>query len=388
MFYQLPPVGNPVHLKRQTGSGLVLPDVFSPYTPLYLNSGTSALAAAVQAAIQLKGVEAPEVILPAYGCPDLVSAVGYAGARPVLADLEPERPWMDLDQVSALINPRTVAIVAVSLFGIPERMDALRQLAAGSAAVLIEDSAQAFPRTEGGDFWQGDLVVVSFGRGKPVTLLGGGAVLYRDTRFAALLPDAGMREGGQAGHPLALRLQATLYNLLLSPRLYWIPQALPFLHLGETRYQPLERISPMDAARRALLPANIEGYRQDMNDTTQSAVAGVIAELAGEGADIIALPAVCGMPSSRRLLRYPLLLDRKVRDAVYTRLRQMGLGASCMYGAALPDIPGLEARLAGIGRFPMAREFAARVLTLPVFSRLRDPDLMKIRACLHARLSG
>jgi dTDP-4-amino-4,6-dideoxygalactose transaminase len=388
MFYQLPPVGNPVHLKGHAGSGPELPDVFSPYTPVYLDSGTSALAAAVQAAIRLKGVEAPEVILPAYGCPDLVSAVVYAGARPVLADLEPERPWMDLDQVSALINPQTVAIVAVSLFGIPERMEALRQLAAGSAAVLIEDSAQAFPHADEGDFWEGDLVVVSFGRGKPVTLLGGGAVLYRDSRFAALLPDAGRREGGQADHPLALRLQATLYNLLLSPRFYWIPQALPFLHLGETRYQPLERISPMDTARRALLPANIDGYRQDMNDTTRAAIAGVISELAGESAGIIDLPAVCGMPASRRLLRYPLLLDRKVRDAVYTRLRQMGLGASCMYAAALPDIPGLEVRLAGIGQFPVARDFAARLLTLPVFSRLRDADLMQIRACLHARQSG
>ena len=294
---------------------------------------------------------------------------------------------MDLDQVAALVNPQTVAIVAVSLFGIPERMQALRQLASGSAAVLIEDSAQAFPHTDAGDFWQGDLVVVSFGRGKPVTLLGGGAVLYRDSRFAALLPDAGMREDSQAGHPLALRLQATLYNRLLSPRLYWIPQALPFLHLGETRYQPLKRIAPMDTARRALLPANIEGYRQDTSDT-RAAIAGVISELAGEGADIIDLPAACGMPSSRRLLRYPLLVERKVRDAAFTRLRQAGLGVSCMYGAPLPDIPGMEARLAGIGRLEGAHDFAARVLSLPVFSRLQHADLMQIGACLHACRSG
>jgi dTDP-4-amino-4,6-dideoxygalactose transaminase len=294
---------------------------------------------------------------------------------------------MDLDQVSALINPQTVAIVAVSLFGIPERMEALRELATGSAAVLIEDSAQAFPRSEGGDFWQGDLVVVSFGRGKPVTLLGGGAVLYRDSRFAGVLPGNGMCEDGQAGHPLALRLQSTLYNLLLSPRLYWIPQALPFLHLGETRYQPLGRISPMDTARRALLPANIEGYRQDTRDT-QAAIAGVITGLVDEGMDIIDLPAVCGMTSSRRLLRYPLLVASTVRDVALARLRQMGLGASCMYAAALKDVPGLEARLAGVGRFAAADDFAARVLTLPVYSRLGEADLMKIRACLRACHSG
>ena len=62
-------------------------------------------------------------------------------------------------------------------------MAVLRPLADAAGAVLIEDSAQAFPRDGGGDFWQGDLVVLSFGRGKPVSLLGGGAVLYRDERF-------------------------------------------------------------------------------------------------------------------------------------------------------------------------------------------------------------
>ena len=249
MFYQLPPVGNPVYLKGDTGPGPGMSDIFSPYRPLYTDSGTSALAAAIRAAIRLKGVESPEVILPAYGCPDLVSAAVHAGARPVLADLEPERPWMALEQVAGLISPQTVAIVAASLFGIPERLDALRTLATGSAIVLIEDSAQAFPDTERGTFWQGDLVVVSFGRGKPVTLLGGGAVLYRDSRYAEFLPDDEIHGVVPSGHPLALRLQAMLYNLLLSPRLYWIPQALPFLHLGETRYHPLERILPMDDAR-------------------------------------------------------------------------------------------------------------------------------------------
>ncbi|UCB54712.1 MAG: DegT/DnrJ/EryC1/StrS family aminotransferase, partial [Thiotrichales bacterium] len=181
MFYQLPPAGNPINLTATAEPGLFLDSFFSPYQPRFFASGTAALAAVIIAAIRLKNVTRPEVVLPAYGCPDLVSAVVYAGAKPVLVDLEPDRPWMDLAQLSGKITAHTVAIVATDLFGISERIDAIRPIARQAGAMLIEDSAQAFPGARESDIWGGDCVVLSFGRGKPVSLLGGGVVLFRDT---------------------------------------------------------------------------------------------------------------------------------------------------------------------------------------------------------------
>ena len=378
MFYQLPPVGNRVCLSRgETGESLLW-DIFHPYDPQYYASGTAALAASISAAIKLKAVADPEVILPAYGCPDLVSAALFSGAKPVLVDLEPDRPWMDLDQVSGNTNAKTVAIIAASLCGIPERMDALRQVAETCSALLIEDSAQAFPCSTDQSFWQGDLVVLSFGRGKPVSMLGGGAVLYRDSRIGGLLP---VPDSQGSNASVIFRLQAMLYNRMLSPRLYWLPQSLPFLHLGETRFHSLDQVTPMDEARVALLPANIEAYR-GRPDTARAAVAGLaaIAVSAGEGA--VDLPAACGMPQTRRLLRYPLLFDRTVRDRVYAKLRQRGLGGSIMYPVILPEVAGLGALFADSGEFPAARSFAARLLTLPLYERLRAADLAGIRACI------
>ena len=379
MFYQLPPAGNPVCLAPAV-TGIVPPDVFTTWSSRLLASGTAALAAAVIAAIRLKGVDDPEVILPAYGCPDLVSAVLYAGARPVLVDLEPDRPWMDLEQVSTRINPETVAIIAVSFLGIPERMDSLAALASASSVVLIEDSAQAFPQDPDADFWNADLVVLSFGRGKPVSLLGGGAVLYRDSRLGSLLPDF----GAQGQHPgLILRLQVTLYNLLLSPRLYWLPQSLPFLHLGETYFHPLDQLGPMDAGRIALLPSNIEAYRR-RPDTAREAMAELVATAAVSGSDVIDLPVACGMPRSRRLLRYPVLFDRLARDSVYRELRCKGLGAAIMYPVILPEVAGLEAVFSAAKEFPVARSFAARLLTLPLYERLSAADFTGISECIRA----
>ncbi|MBT8439772.1 MAG: DegT/DnrJ/EryC1/StrS family aminotransferase, partial [Gammaproteobacteria bacterium] len=282
MFYQLPPAGNPVCLSRGESGDSLLREVFHPFVPQYYASGTTALAASIIAAVKLKGVADPEVILPAYGCPDLVSAALFSGAKPVLVDLEPDRPWMDLDQVSGNTNAKTVAIIAASLCGIPERMDALRQVAETCSALLIEDSAQAFPCSTDQSFWQGDLVVLSFGRGKPVSMLGGGAVLYRDSRIGDLLP---VPDSQGSNASVIFRLQAMLYNRMLSPRLYWLPQSLPFLHLGETRFHSLDQLTQMDEARVALLPANIEAY-QGRPDTAREAVAGLaaIAVTAGDGA--------------------------------------------------------------------------------------------------------
>src|SRR6185295_2502270 len=115
------------------------------------------------------------VIVPAYCCPDVISAVLFAGARPVLVDLEAETPWMDLTQVSDRLGSSTVAVVAVNFLGVPERAAPLRKLADAAGALLVDDCAQFFPLEAAEREWLlGDFVVLSFGRGKPLSLLGGG----------------------------------------------------------------------------------------------------------------------------------------------------------------------------------------------------------------------
>jgi len=383
MFYQLPPAGERICLAAGVHTVRAPDDLFRPWQAGFFNSGTAALAAAVMAAVHRKGVLAPEVILPAYGCPDLVSAVLHAGARPVLVDLEPQRPWMDLEQLAASVGPQTAAIVAVSLFGIQERMPALRVIAERSAVTLIEDSAQAFPKNGVESFWDGDLVVMSFGRGKPVSLLGGGAVLYRDDQFRGLLPECSHGTDGRPLQWLAVRLKAVLYNLMSSPRAYWIPAGLPFLRLGETRFHPLSAVECMDAARLELLSVNTAAFRR-RTLRVQSLLASLIAELAARAGGLVDLPAACAAPATRALLRYPLLLDAAMRDEVYNCLNGRGLGVSRMYPAALPDIAGLENHLGSAGDFPVARNFASRVLTLPVHERVQDADIRAIASGLES----
>jgi len=53
-----------------------------------------------------------------------------------------------------------------------------------------------------------------------------------------------------------------------------------------------------------------------------------------------------------------------------------------MYPAALPDIFGLEALLAGQGPFPATEAFAACILTLPTHSQVGSKDIANFRRVL------
>lgn len=376
MFYQLPPVGNSVCLYAQNDPAVT--PLFSSYQTQYYDTGTAALAAAICAAIEVKNSNNAEIILPAYACPDLISAVVYAGAIPVLVDFESERPWLDLSLLASAITENTAAIIAVNLFGISERWPQLRELANQSDIVLIEDSAQYFPASGEAEDWQGDLVVLSFGRGKPVSLLGGGAVLTKKSALFELLPKPQISPPA-FGQRVSFGLKARLYNAMISPYFYWLPQAMPFLHLGETRYHVLSAIEGMDQVRVDLLARNIACYQRDTKVAERGENISTMLKLFDR---VINLPRVCGINVNRRLLRYPILVEAAGRDRIYRKLKQAGLGASIMYPASLPEIPGLRHVFKKKQRFPRAENFASRIITLPTHAYVGKKEIESMNKVL------
>src|SRR5690606_34335161 len=231
LWFDLPPAG---HAIAWRGKDHPLPQ-FPGYRSLWVNSGTAALAAAMWLARQRQpSIAQPEVILPAYGCPDLVAAAVHAGVRPVLVDIGSEDPGYDLDALAAALSARTVAVVAVNFLGIAERLQQLREcIAAFPQIALIEDDAQWFPEPLPAPPLEGDYICISFGRGKPVSLLGGGLLLVKDS----LPTDWPIQPAADAGAALLPKLLA--YNALLRPAAYGLISRNPFLKLGQTVYKPL-----------------------------------------------------------------------------------------------------------------------------------------------------
>lgn len=147
-------------------------------------NGTAALEAAV-AALRL-GL-GDEVILPSFTIISCASAVVRAGAVPVAVDSDPRTWCMDVDAVRAAITPRTKAVMAVHIYGLPVDMDPLLALAAEHELAVIEDAAEAHGLTYKGrpcgSF--GDISIFSFYPNKLVTTGEGGMLACDDETLAA-----------------------------------------------------------------------------------------------------------------------------------------------------------------------------------------------------------
>lgn len=371
----LPPAGHPVILR----AGGDLPR-FPGYRPLWLNSGTAALALAMLLARRRRPELArPEAVLPAYGCPDLVAAAVHAGVTPVLADIQPEDPGYCLDSLEAVIGPNTVAVVAVNFLGIADRLEALQALLRRRAdALLIEDNAQWFPEAEPGVRLRGDMVCLSFGRGKPVSLLGGGALLVAEHLCEPLGVGAIPLAPARNGSLLEVEVATRLYNLLLQPRLYWLMNRNPVLRLGRTVYRELQAIEACPLHRLKRLPANVAAHIARPRHTER-----LLHTMVASLENVSSLPARVGRRAGR-LLRFPVLFARSdLRDRALRRLRRRGLGGTVLYGRPLSQIPGASGRVTGTGNYPGAQCFAIRLLTLPVHAQVSAAHIQAMHEVLR-----
>src|SRR5688572_30357824 len=91
-----------------------------------------------------------EVITPPLSAAYSALAVMMAGARPVFADIDPERLTLDPGAVEAAITPRTRALLPVHLYGQPADMAPLEAIAARHNLALVEDAAQSHLATVNG----------------------------------------------------------------------------------------------------------------------------------------------------------------------------------------------------------------------------------------------
>jgi dTDP-4-amino-4,6-dideoxygalactose transaminase len=368
----LPPVGEPVILGTESD-----PPIFPGFCPIWTQSGTAALALAIQlAAAQRPKVRKPEVLIPAYGCPDLVAAAAFSGAKPVLVDIGKNDPGFHLGALEQAWTEATIAVVAVNFLGIRERVEPLASLAKARNAWLIEDSAQWFPENGARRLLlsPADAVILSFGRGKPVTLLGGGTVLLAEQHSEAHNTLALNRQE----HDPRLSLKAKLYNTCIRPTWYpWVTR-LPGLGIGLTRFRNLDRIRAMDGCRLRLLAHNVRDHLS--RDRWRERA---IADLVAPRSDLfLDLPQQHGERAGR-LLRYPLLVQEPfMRDRILRHLGRLGMGTSAMYRQTLPAIDGVSEFIETRNEFKHAEAFADRLITLPVHGGVSTDDIVRLRRAL------
>ena len=125
-------------------------------------------------------------------------AIMMAGARPIFADIDPERLTIDPDAAAAAITPRTRAILPVHLYGQPADMKALQTIATRHGLAIVEDACQAHLATSDGQpvGTIGVAGAFSFYPTKNLGAMGdGGAVVTNDAALAERIKR--LRNGGQ-----------------------------------------------------------------------------------------------------------------------------------------------------------------------------------------------
>jgi len=150
-----------------------------------LASGTSAL----HLAVKLAGVKPGDRVF----CTDMtfaatVNPIVYEKAVPVFIDSEYDT-W-NMDPVAlekAFVQyPDTRVVMLANLYGVPAKMDEIREICASHRAVLIEDAAESFGATykgvQTGSF--GRYNVISFNGNKIITGSSGGMLLTDDPEAA------------------------------------------------------------------------------------------------------------------------------------------------------------------------------------------------------------
>lgn len=325
-------------------------------------SGTMALAAALRCTAEPLPA-GTRVVLPAYSCPDIVAAALFAGLTIHFADLAPGQTGTDLRLLDAGLNLGARVAVLVDLFGSQAPLAEARAIADRYQAVLVHDRAQSLagPGLDTGQI--ADFVIVSRGRGKPATLLGGGASRARDaTHFTAFATKAyPLAEWS----PTSAMLRAATYNLAVHPLLYGAVSRLPFLHIGETRLRTLAAVTRLPQTWLAHAARQLRQQQENIGIRTKRTLA--IAELIPAKGFRIPQDALKAA-ATEGLNRLPVSCD-SVEQA--RRLVRGGtqLGISPLYGRTLPEFLGMSAAEAATA-YPVAYHFSRTLVTLPTHGRI------------------
>jgi dTDP-4-amino-4,6-dideoxygalactose transaminase len=380
-----PPGGEPIALAdvlaalgsraRRHSLAAMLETYLSSSHVLLTSSGTAALVVALRALQRLRPGR-PEVVLPAYTCPNLLAAVVVAGLEPVLCDVSPDGTSLDAGELPHLLTPKTLAVVCVHLFGVPADLAPVAALAKERRAYVIEDAAQAFGNEDAGRKLGtlGDVGIFSFGRGKPLTLGAGGALATGSQEIAGAARSVLAECPRAASIPDLLR--ALLYAAFFRPSLYWLPRALPFLHLGETRFSLDVRVELMSPFSAALGTVMLPRYGDLRRERAWRGLA-MLARLSGR-----AVAPLANIARGNAYLRLPLLVEAAARPHLLARLGR--LGATGMYPVPLGRQPGTAPHLGdqATADYPNARRLSERLLTLPLHAYLREGDLRRIEGVL------
>jgi dTDP-4-amino-4,6-dideoxygalactose transaminase len=300
-----------------------------------VNSGTSALHLAVVASGLGPG---DEVLVPAHTFIATLWGPLYAGATPILCDVEDATGNIDVADAERRVTARTRAIIPVHLYGQPADMDAVSALAERHNLVVIEDAAQAI-----GARWRGRAAgtigrfgCFSFYPGKNLGAAGeGGLVTAHGDADAERLRS--LRSHGQSERYIHTEIG---FNYRMDG-----------LQAAVLRHK-LRRLERWTARRRELG----DRYRQALTD----------------------LPLVVPKVHHEDHVWHLFVVRTPLRDALRERLTEAGIETGLHYPVPNHRQPCLQHLAMERQSFPVSERWAGQGLSLPLFYGMTDAQQCRV----------
>jgi dTDP-4-amino-4,6-dideoxygalactose transaminase len=297
-----------------------------------VNSGTSALHLAMLAA----GVGPGDAVLvPAHSFIASVWGILYAGATPVLCDVDSGTGTIDLGDAERRLTPAVKAIVPVHLYGQPMDMGAVMQFAGRHELVVIEDAAQAvgakWDNKRVGTF--GQTGCFSFYPGKNLGAAGeGGLIATNDDAVASRV--GSLRDHGQKARYVHDQVGFNyrmdgIQGLVLLPK--------------------LKRLEAWTERRRLLAARYQEG--------------------------LVGLPLEVPQVVNQDHVWHLFVVRTKSRDELRQHLTDAGIETGLHYPVPLHRQPCLAPFVSPQDGFPVAERWAAEGLSLPLFTGMTEEQV-------------
>lgn len=147
----------------------------------FVSNGTVALQLSIRA-LGLQG----EVLTTPFSYVATTSSIVWEGCQPVFVDIDPGTLCLDAGRIEAAITPRTSAILATHVYGIPCAVEEIEAIARQHGLKVLYDAAHAFGGRYRGRALAayGDAATLSFHATKLFHTVEGGAIVTQDDEVA------------------------------------------------------------------------------------------------------------------------------------------------------------------------------------------------------------
>lgn len=344
-----------------------------------VSSGKAALFVILRALKSLTP-ERSQVVIPAYTCFSVPSAVIKAGLDVTLCDINSSTFDFDFDLLPETVNKRTLCVIPSNLFGIPSDVERVKTHCKAPGAFVVEDAAQAMGARHNGKFigTVGDIGFFSLARGKNITCGSGGIIVTNSDHIAeAIGKQYSAIRSSRSLDTFKELLTVGAMKIFTNPLLYWLPAGLSFLRLGQTRYHkdfPVERLSVMKAE----LLRDWKTTLAESNRVRTENSAYFFKELGLKN----------NYGNRTTFLRLPLIMrsiDQK--EKICSESKKSGLGISSMYPSPINEIKEIKESFAS-KRYPVAKMVADRLITLPTHRFLTKENRKDICGLISTIIAG